>query len=689
MKTKLTKGLTISVIISLLSMIFTLSPVSATTTLIYLDPSNNIYTTDTAYVGYKFNVTVWVENAPDIGGANVKLVFDDSIINVTRWWAPYWDPDFFMPDPYKALPSPPNPGYIHVSSGNGYVKVAVSKAGYPPVAPWGHNGTICILEFIITAVPTEPGKYTSSLLIDSAATYLLDPVADEIPGVVKENGYYEIRKPGLMYDLTISAASGGTTDPSPGIHTYESGTTVSVTAIPAINYLFDHWELDGLDIGSSNPVDVTMDANHALHALFIYSLPEGSRIFVDPPEIINPNAVPCQTIFTINVSIDDIADMKTCEFNLTYDTDVISLIGLNFLSVNGRYPMLELIANDTAGFLWMKLAYSTAITVSDPTPLVTITFHVDNLGATPLNLTSTKLTDSNDNLIPHDVYHGFFMAQIRDVAVTNIVLSRTWTYPGWPVNITVTVKNNGNASETFNVCTYYDSHVIGTITVNDLASNEERDIIFEWDTTGVAEGNYTIKAEAEHVPYEVNTSDNTFIDGKVWIMIHFHDVAIVSVASESWVFQGWIVQINVTARNDGDFTESFNISAYYNTTLIGMVEVINLASGNNYTAQFSLNTSTLLICHTYTITGEATLVPFEYNEANNVLVDGVLKVRLLGDVNGDDNVDLKDVFAVSLAFGSFPGHPDWNPLADINRDNTVDLKDVFIVSINYGKVCPS
>jgi len=279
------------------------------------------------------------------------------------------------------------------------------------------------------------------------------------------------------------------------------------------------------------------------------------------------------------------------------------------------------------------------------------------------------------------------MAQIRDVAVTNIVLSRTWTYPGWPVNITVTVKNKGNASETFNVYTYYDSHVIGTKTVNSLAPNEERDIIFEWNTTSVAEGNYTIKAEAQHVPYEINTSDNTLIDGKVWIMIHFHDVAIVSVTSESWAYQGWVVQINVTAQNDGDFTESFNISAYYNTTLIGLVEVINLAPGNNCTVQFSLNTSTLLVCHTYTIIGKASLVQYEYNETNNVLVDGLLKMRLLGDVNGDDRIDLKDVFTVSLAFGSFPGHPQWNPLADINRDGRVDLKDLFTVSMNYGKVC--
>ncbi|NIP67291.1 hypothetical protein GWN63_04565, partial [Candidatus Bathyarchaeota archaeon] len=86
---------------------------------------------------------------------------------------------------------------------------------------------------------------------------------------------------------------------------------------------------------------------------------------------------------------------------------------------------------------WVKLTYPEAKTVSDPTPLVTITFHVESLGSTPLNLTDTEIADPTGNPISHAVGHGFFAALIRDVAITNISLSRNWTYAGWPVNITV------------------------------------------------------------------------------------------------------------------------------------------------------------------------------------------------------------------------------------------------------------
>jgi hypothetical protein len=672
------------------SILAPLSSAVITATRIYLEPSNNIYTTDTAYVGFKFNITVWVENAPNVGGAQIYLEFNDDILRVTRWFEPKNDPQYiFYGRSTSALPTPPDPGYVHVSAGKGYVQTSVNL--FPPNPPYfTGNGKICIFEFNITAVPPTPGKYTSNLVINTVDTYLLDgETGDEVPGVIKENGYYEISRPGPKYSLTITATSGGTTSPVPGVHIYESGTVVSVTAIPAANYAFDHWELDTVNIGADNPVDITMDANHALHAVFVFSPPEGSRIFVDPPEIIDPHAVPCQTVFSINVSIDDIADMKVCEFNLTYNTNVISVVGLNFLSVNGHYPTLSLIANDPAGFIWIKLLYSTGITVTNPAPLVTLTFHVDNLGVSPLNLTDTEITDSSGNPIPHDVYDGLYIAVIRDVAVTKIVLSRNWAYPGWPVNITVTVKNKGNVSETFDVYAYYDGTVIGTEPIIDLAPNEERDVIFEWNTTGLGEGNYTIKAEAQQVPYELNISDNVLVNGKVWIMTHFHDVAIVSVVSEGWVYVGWTAHINVTAQNLGEYTESFDIKAYCNTTPIGTVHVSNLAPGSYYEAHFDLNTSTLLPCHNYTITGEATLVPYEYNETNNVLVGPSLKVRLMGDVNGDGKVDLKDVYIVSLAFGSYPGHPKWNPVADLNRDGKVDLKDVYLVTKNYGKVCSS
>jgi len=72
----------------------------------------------------------------------------------------------------------------------------------------------------------------------------------------------------VAYTLTITSTSGGTTDPAPDSYSYDEGTVVSVTAIPDSGYCFDHWELDGVDAGSANPIAVTINADHTLHAVF-------------------------------------------------------------------------------------------------------------------------------------------------------------------------------------------------------------------------------------------------------------------------------------------------------------------------------------------------------------------------------------------------------------------------------------
>jgi len=75
-------------------------------------------------------------------------------------------------------------------------------------------------------------------------------------------------------DLSISASSGGTTDPAPGTHTYILNSQASVTAIPNSDsggyYYFTHWLLDGATV-YSNPITVTMDSNHTLEAHFRWS----------------------------------------------------------------------------------------------------------------------------------------------------------------------------------------------------------------------------------------------------------------------------------------------------------------------------------------------------------------------------------------------------------------------------------
>jgi parallel beta-helix repeat protein len=72
------------------------------------------------------------------------------------------------------------------------------------------------------------------------------------------------------YTLAITATKGGTTNPFSGRHIYDVSTSVSIAAIPSINCTFDHWELDGVNVGSANPYSVLMDHNHLLQAMFQY-----------------------------------------------------------------------------------------------------------------------------------------------------------------------------------------------------------------------------------------------------------------------------------------------------------------------------------------------------------------------------------------------------------------------------------
>lgn len=70
------------------------------------------------------------------------------------------------------------------------------------------------------------------------------------------------------YTLSITASAGGTTNPQTGNYLYNQGTVASVTAQPASNYHLDHWELDRTNAGTSNPISVTMNADHTLQAIF-------------------------------------------------------------------------------------------------------------------------------------------------------------------------------------------------------------------------------------------------------------------------------------------------------------------------------------------------------------------------------------------------------------------------------------
>jgi len=70
------------------------------------------------------------------------------------------------------------------------------------------------------------------------------------------------------YRLKIETTTGGTTDPAPGTYTYAAGAQVQATAIPSNGYIFDHWELNGTNVGTATTYTVTMNANYVLKAFF-------------------------------------------------------------------------------------------------------------------------------------------------------------------------------------------------------------------------------------------------------------------------------------------------------------------------------------------------------------------------------------------------------------------------------------
>jgi hypothetical protein len=86
-----------------------------------------------------------------------------------------------------------------------------------------------------------------------------------------------------------------------------------------------------------------------------------------------------------------------------------------------------------------------------------------------------------------------------------------------------------------------------------------------------------------------------------------------------------------------------------------------------------------------------------YNTGDNMNKKALLLLLLLvillvkpafavvGDVNGDGKVDIRDVAMVVAAFGSYPGSPKWNPACDLNGDLKIDIRDVAIVCAHFGQ----
>lgn len=96
------------------------------------------------------------------------------------------------------------------------------------------------------------------------------------------NVYFELEysMPTITVTTSASPTEGGTVT---GGGTYESGSTVTATAIPNDGYIFSHWLINGADSGSSNPISGVLTSDTTVIAVFEkISRPEISSVQITP-----------------------------------------------------------------------------------------------------------------------------------------------------------------------------------------------------------------------------------------------------------------------------------------------------------------------------------------------------------------------------------------------------------------------
>ena len=236
---------------------------------------------------------------------------------------------------------------------------------------------------------------------------------------------------------------------------------------------------------------------------------------------------------------------------------------------------------------------------------------------------------------------------------------------------------------------YPGHYTVGTLPVISLASGEKRTVIFTWSTIKALPGDYEIHAEATIVPCETDTQDNVCYDGIVTVNQSEalrHDIAVASVTGlPNFAYQGWVLRINVTVANLGNATESFSVTLHYNAIAVATKPVTNLDPGNTQTLTFDWNTTLVPCAFNCTIRASAGIIPGETDTTNNEFVAGQMDLKVLGDINGDGEVNMRDILVAVLIFRSHPGRADWTPEADLNRDGIVDMRDIVCAVMNFRK----
>ena len=193
---------------------------------------------------------------------------------------------------------------------------------------------------------------------------------------------------------------------------------------------------------------------------------------------------------------------------------------------------------------------------------------------------------------------------------------------------------------------------------------------------------------------------------------YINDAPVSGATSSKWIFtptESGDFNISLKVADNLGFTEQSNIASMtVRAQIVVSVLPTSVSAHVNQTIEFTSNASGGYPSYNYQwylnnepVTG-ATSSKWAFRPAKSgnfsvslKVVDSVgftadsnavvAEITILGDLNRDRKVDMRDLAIASRAFGSSLGYSAYNRDSDVNEDGRVDIKDLVLIAKNFGK----
>ena len=473
------------------------------------------------------------------------------------------------------------------------------------------NYTITDLElgnYSVKASAVGYGDQTKNITLTEG----LNTLNFELTSIAVQPGWIE----GFVIDNTTKVAIAGATVIADGAYTTTNATGYyKIENLPPKDYYVTAGAV-GFSPQSKTAI-VTSEKGTTLNFTLEFVSP---YIAVVPHGTMDSSLAPGMN-FTISIYTDYTGDdVWGYEFSLTYSPLVLQGVEVvnGDLITTDKHSSARFIAgtfDNTVGKLSLTAGYffftqKPAPITSGPGILANVTFTVVGIGTSditfgtevaPWGLRGYAEGGWGDLFLiidgktePARIQHGLFTnaQSIHDVAVINIEAPATAVAGGDYVTINVTVVNEGIYLEVVNLTVTIHNGTTEISTESflfNLASGLFRVDSFSWNTAGLTPGTYTINATATTFNPDEHPDDNTKTK-QIEIMIT-HDVAVLSIEAQDEATVGEIVPINVTVANKGSFYENASITVSYEDTLIDVILIDMLSTGESEIVEVRWNTT--------------------------------------------------------------------------------------------------